>query len=307
MAVNLPTELLRSLITVSDLGGYTKAGEALNRSQPAISLQMRRLEDIVGAKLIAHNGKQLYLTEAGERLSVYARQMLHLNDDAVSHFRPTGVSGMIKVGLPTDYAVSYLQHTVTEFAREHAEMSLEICCDLSTNLLDSLHADQINVVVALVAQKKSQYLVQAWEERPIWAAGKNSHIDREMPLPLVSHPGKCEYRQRMTDVLKSRDQQWRIAYTSPDIAGLQKAVESGLGVTALTRATLTPNMRELTAVDNFPILEKIRIGLFYKLPRVSEAGRELANTLIKSIDKATDNHFTRAKNLMLTDSEPHQN
>jgi len=294
MAINLPTDLLRSFITVADLGGYTRAGEVLNRSQPAISLQMRRLEELVDAQLISHDGRQLKLTEAGEILSAYARQILHLNDDAVAHFRPTDISGTIRIGLPTDYAVSYLQEVVARFALEHPEAKLEICCDLSANLLNGLHGNQINLAVALVAEDKKQYLVHAWEERPVWVVGKTSNADKEAPLPLVGHFENCEYRKRMTAALKNQDRQWRHAYTSPDISGVQDAVEMGLGLTALTRATLTGNMRVLGEVDGFPELEKIRIGLFYKLPRMPEAGRELANQLVENIDLATDRHFTRS-------------
>lgn len=293
MSVNLPTELLRSLITVSDLGGYTKAAEVLNRSQPAISLQMRRLEDLVGKKLIVHDGKQMKFTEAGLKLSAYARQILHLNDDAMEQFRPSNLSGTIKIGLPTDYAVSYLQDVVLQFTHDHPDTQLEIHCDLSTNLLDSLYADQTQLIVALVSEEKSQYLVHAWEERPVWAVSKGSKIKRQSPIPLVGHFENCEYRKRMTSALKKIDRKWRIAYASPDISGVQDAVEAGFGVTALTRATLTPKMRRLTEADGFPMLEKIRIGLFYKLPRVTEPGRKLANELINHIDVATRENFTR--------------
>ena len=294
MAINLPTDLLRSFITVADLGGYTRAGEVLNRSQPAISLQMRRLEELVGARLIDHDGRQLTLTEAGEILSAYARQILHLNDDAIGHFRPTDVSGAIRIGLPTDYAVAYLQEAVARFALKHTDTNLEIICDLSANLMDGLNGNQIDVVVALVSEDKKQYLVHAWEERPVWVVGKNADAQKITPLPLVGHSENCEYRRRMTTALKDHDLQWRFVYTSPDISGVQDAVESGLGLTALTRATLTSKMRILDGSDGFPELEKIRIGLFYKLPRMAQAGRELANQLVENLDRATDKHFTRS-------------
>ncbi|MEP0943078.1 MAG: LysR substrate-binding domain-containing protein [Rhizobiaceae bacterium] len=293
MSVNLPTELLRSLITVSDLGGYTKAAQVLNRSQPAISLQMRRLEELVGKKLIIHDGKQMKFTEAGLKLSAYARQILHLNDDAMEQFRPSNLAGTIKIGLPTDYAVSYLQDAVLQFTNDHPETQLEIHCDLSTNLLNSLHADQTNLIVALVSEEKSKYLVHSWEERPVWAIGKGAKLKRQLPIPIVGHFENCEYRKRMTSALEKRDRKWRIAYASPDISGVQDAVEAGFGVTALTRATLTPKMRRLTDADGFPMLEKIQIGMFYKLPRVTEAGRKLANELITHIDLATRENFTR--------------
>lgn len=294
MSTNLPTELLRTLITVSDLGGYTKAAAALNRSQPAISLQMRRLEEIVGAKLIISNGKGLKFTEAGIKLAAYARQILHLNDDVMAQFKPDDVKGRIVIGLPTDYAVSYLQEAVAVFAADHPELSLELYCDLSENLLKSLHADQANLVVALVGDEHSHYLVNAWEEQPIWVTGAKTKLDIKETIPLVGHFENCQYRKRMSEALKSRRRRWRIAYASPDISGVQAAVETGFGVSALTRATLTAKMRVLNEADGFPELKKIRIGLFYKLPRVSPAGRELAKILINSIDLATDQHFTRA-------------
>ena len=294
MAINLPTDLLRSFITVADLGGYTRAGEVLNRSQPAISLQMRRLEELVDTQLITHDGRQLNLTEAGEILSAYARQILHLNDDAISHFRPSDISGTIRVGLPTDYAVAYLQEAVARFALKHSDAKIEILCDLSANLLDSLNGNQVDVAVALVSEDQKQYLVHAWEERPVWVVGKHSAADKLNPLPLVGHFENCEYRKRMTAALKSQDMQWRHVYNSPDISGVQDAVEIGLGLTALTRATLTSKMRILDGGDGFPELEKIRIGLFYKLPRMAQAGRELANQLVDILDRATDKHFTRS-------------
>jgi len=292
--VNLPTELLRSFITVSDLGGYTKAGKVLNRSQPAISLQMRRLENIVGVKLIVHSKKQLRFTEAGIALLAYARQILHLNDAAVAQFRPTDVSGTLRIGLPTDYAVSYLQETLVQFLADHPDSNVEVCCDLSANLLESLHSDQLNLVVALVGEERKQYLVHTWEERPFWVVGKTSAAHKQTPLPLVGHFENCEYRRRMTQALKQKSRQWHSAYMSPEISGVQQAVEAGLGVTALTRATLTDGMRTLTEKDGFPELEKIRVGLFFKLPRMSAGGRELATRLIASIDKSTDEHFVRA-------------
>lgn len=285
MNINLPTELLRSLITVADLGGYTKAGDALNRSQPAISLQMRRLEEMVGAKLIVSNGKGLKFTEAGEKLATYARQILHLNDDAVSEFQPKHVSGGVRIGLPTDFAMSYLQDTVLNFSNSHRDVDLEICCDLSCNLLTQLHSDEINLAIALIAEDKRQYLVQSWEEQPFWVMGKRAEFDLNGTVPLVGHPENCEYRNRMTEALEKHERKWRIAYTSPDISGVQHAVEAGFGVSALTHATLKDGMQILTAKQGFPSLKKISVGLFYKHSKLSLSGLKLSNHIISSLDE----------------------
>jgi len=294
MAVSIPTNLLRTFVTVTDLGSYTRAGDALGRTQPAISLQIRRLEELLGAKLIRHDGKNLLLTEAGDQLVGYARQILHLNDQATSVFHRDEMAGVLKVGLPTDFAVSNLQKAVVGFIRDHREVELELHCDLSSNLIEALHADEINMTVALIAEDQLQYLVRAWEEIPIWVTAKENSPHQQSPLPLVSHPEGCEYRKRMTDSLKQTKREWRIAYTNPDISGVQHAIAAGLGVTALTRATYSDQMQILTERDGFPEVERIRIGLFYKQPRQTKAAIELSNCLIASLDAETDRYFTQS-------------
>lgn len=291
LTVNLPTDLLRTFITVTDLGGYTKAGEVLNRTQPAISLQMKRLEDLLGEKLLVHDGRTVNLTSGGKVLAVFARQILRLNDEAISRFRRTSVDGPLRIGLPTDYAVSFLQNAVTGFVHGNQAVDLEIHCDVSRNLLEDLHADRLDVAVALITGTDDHYLVRAWEEQPIWACAKDSDIHKAQPLPLVSHPDGCEYRNRIVEALNRAGRSWRIAYSSPGITGLQNAVCDGLGVSALTRKTLLEGLRVLTEKDGLPPLAKIRIGLFYKHPRQSSAGLKLVEHMIAGLDEATDGDF----------------
>lgn len=293
--INLPTDLLRTFVTVSDLGGYTRAAAMLNRTQPAISLQMRRLEDLIGAKLVQLDGRVLTLTEAGHALSAYARQILHMNDEAVAYFRRSESVGTLKVGLPTDFALSFLQKSVGEFIASNTELEIEIHCDLSRNLIDKLHSDEINLAVALISDDKQQYLVKAWQEQPIWVTAESNTVHKQKPIPLLGHPEGCEYRNRMTSALKAKGEAWRIAFTSPDISGVQDAIITGIGVSALTRATLKRGMRVLSAKDGFPPLEEIRIGLFYKHPRLPASGLELSNHIILSLNKSTDEFFTQSE------------
>ncbi len=293
-AINLPTDLLRAFITVIDLGGYTRAGEALGRTQPAISLQMKRLEELLGATLITHEGRELKLTEQGEALAVYARQLLRLNDEAVAKLKGRSAQGLLRVGLPTDFSVAFLQEAISEFAANHGEVTMAIHCGLSRQVLDWLHGDELDIALALLNRDKNPYLVRSWGERPIWAVAKGSNIHKADPVPLVTHPEGCEYRRRMTAALRAEGRDWRFAYTNPEIGGLQRAVSSGLGVTALTRKTLLPEMRVLSARDGFPALEPIRIGLFYKHQRLSDAGLMLVDSLISQMDEAAEPDVPKA-------------
>lgn len=289
--VDLPIKLLRAFVTVSDLGGFTKAAKALHRTQPAISLQMKRLEELLGEKLFVHEGGTVHLTSHGQVLAGFARQILRLNDETLGRFRRTKVQGSLRIGLPTDYAVSFLQGIVTDFARDSEAVEFSIQCELSRYLLEQLHADQLDIVVALIGEGNEQYLVRAWEEQPIWVRACKTSIHKSRPLPLVSHPEGCEYRNRMIGALNNAGIDWRIAYCSPGITGLQNAVSAALGVSVLTQKTLLNDMCVVTVDDGFPVLEKIRIGLFYKHPRQSAAGLALIEHLVANLDSAANGDF----------------
>jgi len=283
--INLPTDLLRTFVTVCDVGGYTKAGEIVGRTQPAVSLQMRRLEELFGAKLISQQGRQLKLTEAGELLVLYSRQILRLNDEAVAEFREPN-SGQINVGIPTDYSTGYLQNTVLRFAEENPQISLGVRCDLSERLHTALEKDELDIVVAICPTKHREYLVRAWLEEVVWVTQKE--CQRKDPvIPIVAHHEGCEYRQRMIHALNSSERSWKIVLTSSEFASLQSAVEGGFGITATTKHTVTERMRVLTTEDGFPQLEQLRIGLLYKHNRVAHSGLGLIETLTMALDKSS--------------------
>ena len=283
---NLPSDLLRTLVTVVDLGGYTRAAEVLGRSQPAITLQVQRLEALVGTKLVVRSGREITLTEGGRTLARYARQILRLNDEAVACFTDPTAIGMLRVGLPTDFSVAFLQEALSGFAATHREVMLEVHCGLSRDLVERLHRDQLDIIVALSKDGEAQYLVRSWLERPIWVTAESGSVHRQTPVPLAAHPEGCEYRERMISALSRGHRDWRIAFTSPGISSLQRAVCTGLGVTALTRKTLLAGMRVLVEKDGFPPLDDIHIGLFYKHVRLSDAGLMLVNLLIDNLDEA---------------------
>ncbi|APG87361.1 transcriptional regulator, LysR family (plasmid) [Sinorhizobium americanum CCGM7] len=284
--INFQTDLLRTFVSVIDLGAYTKAGEVLGRTQPAISLQMRRLEDLVGAPIVRQVGRTLMLTSEGEMLLSYAREILRLNDEAASYFNRAKIAGVLRVGLPNDYAVAFLQGVITEYTRQHSEISPEIYCGWSADILDRLRADELDLAVAMVNSERAQYLSRSWIERPIWAAAEGATFDLAANIPLAAHPEGCAYRARMIQSLDAAQIRWRVAYTGSGISGLQNAVINGLGVSALTRYTMLPGMRVLDDTDGFPPLAEIRVGLFYKHPRLSDAGIRLVNHIIARLDEA---------------------
>jgi DNA-binding transcriptional LysR family regulator len=284
LLTNLPTDLLRTFIAVVELGGHSKAGAVLGRSQPAISLQIRRLEELVRTPLLTQEGRAILTTPAGEALLSYAREMVRINDEAVRYFHRSDMNGVLRIGLPTDYAVAFLQNTLTGFLRSHPDVDLEIHCDLSRELHQHLRSDDLDIIVAMMPTGRMPYLSRAWVEQPVWAASEALELTGERPVPLGAHLEGCDYRSRMIEALDGAARRWRIVYTGPGISGLQNAVLNGLCVTALTRATMLPGMRELAEDEGFPKLEPLRVGLFYKHPRLSAAGLQLVSDLVASLE-----------------------
>jgi DNA-binding transcriptional LysR family regulator len=286
MLTNVPTDLLRAFVTVVDLGSYTKAAEVLGRTQPAVSLQIRRLEDVLRTRLLNTEGKQVRLTAAGVELGPYARQMLRLNDDMIAHFANETLSGWIRVGLPTDFSTTFLLNALTQFAVDHPDVRLEVESMLSRDLRLALAADRLNIAIGIAPPGEDVYLVNSATIRPNWAMADSFRWEKHLPLPIVRHPDPCEYAERMRVAMRGTKRAWKTVLVTSDVTGIQSALLAGIGVSALTPATLSPGLRIGREDEGFPLLEPLRVGLFYKHARLSKAGHGLAQWLMDQIGVA---------------------
>lgn len=295
--INLPTDVLRTFLAVIDLGSFTKAGQLLGRTQPAISLQIRRLEDLVGMPLMDTSGRNISLTKDGEALSRHARQLLAMNDEIIAKLQKRESTGSLRVGLPTDYAVSFFQKALASFARLNPDVQMSIHCDVSDQLLDMFSRNDLDIAIAMFDDAPPPGLIYAWAEKPIWTAASDSDVDRREPVPLAAHPEGCHYRSRMVKCLDQIGKGWRITYSSPGVSGLQQAVQSGLAVTALTRRTLMRGMRVLTEKDGFPPLADIHVGLHFKNTGASTAALLLVNYVMQALHDSGQTDFVRLERM----------
>lgn len=294
---NLPTDVLRTFLAVIDLESFTKAGQILGRTQPAVSLQIHKLEDLVGHRLIDTSGRGISLTREGEMLARYARQLLAMNDEIVARLQKRDTAGSLRVGLPTDYAVSFFQKSLSSFVRLNPEAEMSIHCDTSEELLKTFAADELDVAIAMFDETPAPGLIYSWAEKPIWVTAADSDADRRNPVPIAAHPVGCHYRSRMTKSLDQIGRGWRIVYSSPGINGLQQAVQSGLAVTALTRRTLLRGMRPLSEKDGFPALADIHVGLHFKNTGASTAALLLVNYIMQALHDSGQTDFIRLQRM----------
>lgn len=266
---NLPTDLLRSFVTVIELGGFTQAAEWLGRSQPAISLQIKRLEQLVEQTLLIRSGQQLELSQAGQLLFRYAKQILAINDEAVAQFSKTAVSGKIHFGIPSEFATTLLPKIVGRFAQAYPNVTLEVTCALSKQLLSEPH--RYDLILALHDDPSTAGDNLVKEDDLAWVTGIDHDAHLQLPLPLIVAPEGCIYRKRGVEQLKNNNRDWRIVYTIPDLTGIQAAINEGLGVTVLAKSTVPENLRILKPSEKLPKLGKVGISLIHQSNESSEA------------------------------------
>lgn len=279
---NLPMDVLRSFVTVSELGTVTRAGDVLGRSQPAISLQLKRLEEILECSLFKRDGTRLALTREGTRFMDYARRILALNDEAVANLIQAGVTGRIRFGIPGEFAPRLLPQILGRFSQTHPGVSLEINCDLSKNLLAS-RVDAYDLILALDNPGSGISRKAVREDDLVWVNGGIMSQTPTGALPLVAAKEPCIYRERVLATLNAAGIPWEIVYTSSDLTGIIAALREGLGVTAMTRQTVPDTLRVLANSRHLPALGKVELHLLYDRKSPDEALHKLANHVETSL------------------------
>jgi|TARA_B110000238_G_scaffold150937_1_gene162820 DNA-binding transcriptional LysR family regulator len=258
---NLPMDLLRAFVSVAQLNSFTKAGEILGRSQPAVSLQIQRLEELIDEPLLTRNGKSLDLTDAGESLYDYANQILALNDLAISQITKSTISGRIRLGIPSEFATALLPKIVSRFAKAYPSVTLEVNCELSKKLLSKEGKANHELILALEDNPSKTASDLLKTDDLVWVASRDHNAQKVSIVPLIAAAEGCIYRHRAIKILDHHQQPWQIVYTIPDLTGIQHAIEEGLGVTVLARSTVPENLKILSPSARFPDLGEVGISL----------------------------------------------
>lgn len=271
----LSLDNLRTFVTVVDTGGYAKAGEILARSQPAISLQIKKLEQQLGKRLFDKIGQRHQINEEGRKLYTYAEQMLALNDQVFVQFSRESLRGKLRLGIPSEFATTLLPSIVGEFSQRYPDVSLEVTSQLSKSLLSPTHKETFDLVLALL--NPSEHVEQATllSDDLVWVSDRklNSQLNA---ISLVLAPDGCVYRSRVIQRLKQQPLPWRIAYTNADLSGISAAIQQGLGITALAKSSL-PKDLQIVRHKQLPSLGKINICLFNQSRHHPQAATALAD------------------------------
>ena len=272
---NIPTELLRTFTKAIELGSFTRAAAQVGRTQSAVSLQIRRLEEIVDAQLFQRDAHRLQLTSEGKSLAQFARRILALNDEALASLHRPPVAGRIRLGAPHEYTASLLPEFLGKFAQSHPNVMLEVTSDLSKNLLRRQANGEFDLVVALHDESDTAGGTILFTEPLVWITGADHEGHLKSPLSLVVAPPPCIYRHRILQTLNALGRPCRIVYLSSSYNGISAAVRAGLGVTVMTASTAPADVRRLGERDGFPPLGQLQLRLHRGAAKPTEASLRL--------------------------------
>jgi DNA-binding transcriptional LysR family regulator len=223
--------------------GTLAAGELVARTQSAVSVQIKRLEETPGKTVFERTSRSLALTPAGETLLGYARRILELNDESVRRIAEPPVTGSIRLGITEYFVPSELSQILSRFTAAYPDVHLEVRMGLSRELREALSGGSLDA--AIVRLKPRERANALWSEPQVWAVREGSEPERGGIVPLALLPEPRVLRAHALESMKRLKRRYKIAFTGSSMASVQAAVSAGLGVSILPRSSLLPGMQVL--------------------------------------------------------------
>jgi DNA-binding transcriptional LysR family regulator len=282
MIPNLDVDLLKTFLAIADYGSFTRAADEVHKTQSAVSMQMKRLEEMVGSPLFAKDGRMSRFTPDGERLIDYARRIAAINDEAISAFTKPELTGTIRFGTPDDYADRFLPEILARFARTHPLVTVDVECLSSSILFERVKRSEMDL--SLVTHSLEIITDDpVRREKLVWVTSLRHCAHMAEILPLAVSHGGCEWRAIVLNSLDGQNRKYRVAYSTPNSNAVNAAVLQGLAVGAVPELCVRPGMRVLTEKDGFPSLGSFDIGLVRKPGKANTAIEALARHVRESL------------------------
>jgi DNA-binding transcriptional LysR family regulator len=283
MAYVLDADQLKTFVAIIDAGSFTRAADMVHKTQSAVSMQMKRLEERVGRPLFARDGRQTRLTEDGERLLDYARRIVRLNLECVSSFTEADLKGRVSLGVPDDYADRYLPEILARFARSNPKAEVTVICEPTPMLVARIEAGDMDLaVVTHVESHKGSEIIRL--EPLLWVTSARHDVHQDDPVPLALGCPTCNWRQAAVEGLERQGRNFRVLYSSWNSSAVGAAVLAGLALSVLPESAVRPGMRLLTPQEGFPALPPVRIGLMKNRLEPSVLTEALAGHITQSLD-----------------------
>ena len=272
----LDPDLLKAFVAVADQRSFTRAASQLNRTQSAVSMQIRRLEERLATALFHRTKAHVELSPAGEGLLGYARRILMLNEEAVARLREHKVEGVVRLGVMDDYGTSILPPLLASFMAGYPLIQVQMETGLTSTMPGRL-GEAYDLVIAMhpAGSREGEFLRH---EQAVWAASPHHPVETQDPLPVALYPVGCLFRKWAMETLDLAKRRWRLAFVSHSLAAAEAIAAEGLAVTVVKSGTFPARLRPLSEHDGMPPLPSADICL-HRAAKLSRAAALLGDHL----------------------------
>lgn len=293
--MNIPSldpELLRAFVAVADHRSFTRAAVTLNRTQSAVSMQIKRLEDRLGVELFSRTKANVDLSAAGEGLLGYAKRILALNEEAVGRLAERKVEGVVRLGVMEDYGTSVVPPLLASFLAGYPRIHIEMVTGLTASMPAGL-GETYDLVISMHPEGRGdgEFLCR---EQAVWATSPSQAVEQQQPLPVALFPHGCLFRKWAIEALDAARRPWRLAFVSHSIAAVEAVAALGLAVTVVKTSTFPVKLRALSDHDGMPRLPAADICL-HRAANLSPAGSLLAEHLRSGISNRRNEVLSRRR------------
>jgi DNA-binding transcriptional LysR family regulator len=262
--LNIPTELLRTLLTVVDLRNFTRAARVLGVTQPAVSAQIKRLQALLGYELIDKSAPGLSLTSRGEMVVGHARRMLAINDQIAQLGGGRPAAATLRVGMPGEFAAIELAAAVAEVRKRWPDVRFRTTVGNVETILHGLRQGDLDLCVVMSDSKPALDAHHHWIEQAVWVRSESTELAASGPVALVSHGEDCACRRAAVTALNRVGRECDFVFISRSIASLEAAVLAGLGVTVLPKSCVAQTSLSIWEDAPLPTLPQLHCGIYLR-------------------------------------------
>ena len=247
----LNSELLRTFLAVSETGSFSKAATRIFRSQSAVSLQIKQLENLLGQAVFQRYARGVTLTTTGEKLRLTAQKVVNLLDESFGELKSNPLEGSIRVGIPDEFGETFLAEVIAQFARNYPQVDLQVRCSFSANFPQALAANEIDLAVFAVQEPADDMLLLR-REKTYWVTSKNHLVHQQDPLPVALFDRACWWRDWAVEALETSAKPYRIVFASESVMGITAAISAGVAVGLIGESSLRDDFKILSSNHGLP-------------------------------------------------------
>ena len=256
---DLQIDWIRAFLAIVDTGSMTAAAQQVSRSQSAVSMQIKKLEESIGRPVLNRGSGSITLTPVGHDLLAHARKLMEIHSGALRALHRSGIEGRVTFGVPDDYVMIYLAPVLRTFFSRFSEIEVTVVCEPSTVLSAKIERSEIDL--ALVSRDipgRGEFL---FKEDLIWVGAEQHAAWKRTPLPVAIHGWSNDLRTAVFSALEQQRREYRVVYNSPNVTGQLAMAESGLAVAVVTRCSQPPGLKFLDSRHDLPQLPAVDVAL----------------------------------------------